>query len=78
MKMVKRDFLFEESVAKHLEELAESENKSMTLILQEMIEKKYKDIKVKKRVEAFKKIVGSSNGYYKDLTIQEIKAEMDV
>ncbi len=78
MKTVKKKFIFEESVAKHLEELAKDEKKSISLLLQDMIEKAYSKIDKKKKLESAKKIIASSNGYYENLTIQEIKANQNV
>ncbi len=75
---VRKNFVFDEEVAEHLKEIAKEQGKSMTAVIQDMIENSYKDIEKKKKLEALKKIAGSSPGYYGDLTIQEIKASMDV
>ena len=75
---VRKNFVFDDEVAEHLEELAKDKGKSMTAVIQEMIEASYADIEKRKKLEAAKRIIGSSDGYYGDLTIQEIKANMDV
>jgi len=50
----------------------------MTALVQEMIEERYKQIKVKKRMEAFNRIKGSATGLIGDTSIQSIKANRDV
>ncbi len=75
---VRKNFVFDDEVAEHLEELAKDSGTSMTAVIQEMIEKSYADIAKRKKLEALKRIAGSSNGLFGDLTIQEIKANMDV
>ena len=75
---VRKNFVFDAEVAEHLEELAKDKGKSMTAVIQEMIETSYADIEKRKKLEAAKRIIGSANGVFGDLTIQEIKANMDV
>ncbi len=75
---VRKNFVFDEEVAQHLQELAKERGKSMTAVIQDMIEENYADIAKKKKLEALKRISGSSPGYYGDLTIQEIKANRHV
>ena len=75
---VRKNFVFDEEVAAHPEEIAKEEGKSMTVVEQEMIEKHYSDIKKRKKLEALERIAGSATGLFVDLTVQEIKANMDV
>lgn len=75
---VRKNFVFDDAVALHLEELAKREQKSMTALVQEMIEERYREIEREKKLAAFHAIVGSSPGLYVGKTIQSIKAEMDV
>ena len=75
---VRKNFVFTEEVAKHLEEIAEKDGKSMTSVLSEMIENRYKNISKEEKLKAFKSLVGSSTGMYTDKSIQSIKAEMNV
>jgi hypothetical protein len=75
---VRKNFVFDKTTALHLEELAKDTKKSMTALVQEMIEERYKQIKVKKRMEAFKRIKGSATGLLTNLSIQSIKANRDV
>ncbi len=75
---VRKNFVFKDEVAKHLEELAKERGKSMTAVVEELIENSYEDIEKKRKLEAAKRIIGSATGLFGDLTIQEIKANMDV
>ncbi len=75
---VRKNFVFDENIAIHLEEIAKDTKKSMTALIQEMIEERYRQIKVKKRIEALNQMRGSANGLLTNKTIQSIKAEMDV
>ena len=75
---VRKNFVFDSTVASHLEELANEGQKSMTAFLQEVIEERYEEIEVQKKLEALEAFVGSGTGLFGDLTIQEIKANWDV
>ncbi len=75
---VRKNFVFDEEVASHLEEMAKKEHKSQTALVQEMIEVSYKEISKKEKIKAFESIVGSATGVFGNLTVQEIKANMDV
>lgn len=75
---VRKNFVFDKNIALYLEELAKETQQSMTSLVQEMIEERYKEIKVKKRMEAFKRIKGSATGLLTDTSIQEIKANRDL
>ena len=75
---VRKNFVFDKNIAIYLEELAKEAKTSMTALVQEMIEERYKQIKVKKRMEAFNRIKGSATGLIGDTSIQSIKANRDV
>jgi hypothetical protein len=75
---VRKNFLFDENIAQHLEEVAKDAKKSMTAIIQEMIEERYDTIRVKKRLKALKAMDNSAYGLLTDKSIQSIKAEKDV
>ncbi len=73
---VRKNFLFDDDVARHLEEIAREEGKSQKQIAQEAIEQRYEAIKQKRRMEAFKALVGSApEGSLKDVDIKGIQAE---
>jgi hypothetical protein len=75
---VRKNFVFEKNIAQYLEELARESKKSMTALVQEMIEERYKEIKVKKRMRAFNAIDGSATGLLTDFSIQSIKANREL
>jgi len=76
--IIRKNFAFEENIVKKLEELAKQSQKSMTALIQELIEERYKQIEKQKKKEAFKKIKGSATGLLKDKTIQGIKRDYEV
>ena len=76
--VVRKNFVFDQSVAEHLDALASSMKTSLTKTVQELIEERYAQIEQKKKLEAFESIVGSATGVFGNMTIQEIKASMDV
>lgn len=76
--VVRKNFVFDQSVADHLEELAKSMKTSLTKTVQELIEERYAQIEQKKKIEAFESIVGSATGVFGEMSIQEIKASMHV
>ncbi|MEA3491967.1 MAG: hypothetical protein U9R27_08730 [Campylobacterota bacterium] len=75
---VRKNFVFEKDVALHLEELAKETQQSMTSLMQEMIEERYKEIKIKKRLKAFNRLKGSATGLFTDESIQSIKANREL
>lgn len=75
---IRKNFVFDAIVAEHLEELAKENKKSMTALLQEMIEKAYSEIEKRKKIAAAKSIIGCANGLFTDKSVQSIKANMDV
>ncbi len=75
---VRKNFVFSEEVAMHLEEMAKENGQSMTSFVEEMIEERYRSKKVQKRLQAFQKFSGSANGLFEDKSIQSIKADMHV
>jgi len=74
---IRKNFLLDEEVAKHLEELAKKENTTQTNIIKNMIEEKYEEYSVEEKLEALARITGCMNGMIgDDVSIQSIKAEM--
>ncbi|WP_321777760.1 hypothetical protein [Sulfurimonas sp.] len=75
---VRKNFLFDDEIAEHLEEIAKKENTTQTQVVKNLIEEKYDEISVEEKLEALHAFAGSGTGLYGDLTIQKIKANMDV
>jgi len=79
---VRKNFVFSEEIAMHLEEMAKENGQSMTSFVEDVIEEKYRSKRVSKRLEAFNRSIeiGESigKGLFKGKSIQSIKADMDV
>ena len=76
---IRKNFLFDEETVEHLKSIATKAKVSQTQVIKELIEEKYEEISVEEKLEALYAFAGSGTGLYGDtLTIQEIKASMDV
>jgi hypothetical protein len=75
---VRKNFILDKNIALYLEELAKDENKSMTSLIQEMIEERYQIIRIKRRLVALEKIDNLAHGLLTNLSIQSIKEQKDV
>jgi len=75
---IRKNFLFDEEIVEHLKKIAAQENSNQTQVLKNLIEAKYQEISLQEKLEALYAFAGSGTGLYGDLTIQEIKANMDV
>ena len=79
---VRKNFVFKEEVASHLEEMAKENAQTMTAFVEEMIEQRYESKKVAKRLEAFYSTMEIAeqlgDGLLRDKSIQSIKSEMHV
>ena len=51
--VVRKNFLFDENIAKYLKELSQDENTNMTAYLSGLIEKQYQKREKQKRLDAF-------------------------
>ncbi|CAA6826677.1 MAG: Unknown protein [uncultured Sulfurovum sp.] len=59
---IRKNFLFDEEVAKHLEEIAKLKGHTQTQTIQEFIEKEYKKISIKKKLATLDEIEDSFHG----------------
>jgi len=75
---VRKNFIFDDEIASHLEQIAARREKTQTQIIKELIEKEYQEVSKEQKLEAIYKFAGSGTGLFGDLTIQEIKANRDV
>ena len=73
---IRKNFLLDKEIAKHLEELAKRENTTQTNVIKNMIEEKYQEISVQEKLDAIKVFAGSCPGMFVDKSIQSIKMEM--
>jgi len=70
---IRKNFLFEQKIAEQLEEIAKAEGKTQTQIAQEAIEERYKQIKMKKKLEALERLAGSLTGKIGDMDVKEAR-----
>lgn len=75
MTTIRKNFALDENAAKHLEELSQISEQSMTYLVQEMIEERYKRVKARKRVEALERMTNSASGLFTKKSVQTIKAD---
>jgi len=73
---IRKNFHFDDTVAKHLEEIAKTEGKTQTQVTQEAIEEKYKQISIKKKLEALDRLAGCApKGSLVDVDVRDIRVE---
>jgi hypothetical protein len=73
---VRKNFLLNDEIARHLEEIAKKQNMTQTDVIKNMIEQKYQEYSVQEKLEAFRAIVPMSSGSLAGQSIQSIKEEM--
>jgi len=69
---IRKNFLFDDYVAKHLEEIAKIEGKTQTQIAQEAIEERYKKIAIQKKLTALESLLGVANGVLIDVDVKDV------
>jgi len=72
---IRKNFLFDEKIAKHLEEIAVMEGKTQTQAIQEAVEEKYKQISIKKKLTALDALAGTFSGMLTDVDAKDIRTE---
>ena len=74
---VRKNFLLDDEIAKHLEAIAKKENTTQTNVIKNMIEEKYQQYSREEKLEAFYKLKGCMNGLIgSDVSVQSVKMEM--
>lgn len=73
---IRKNFLLDDEIAKHLEEIAKKENTTQTNVIKNMIEEKYQKYSVQEKLEAFYSIKGMTPGSLVGKSIQSLKADM--
>lgn len=74
---VRKNFVFKKEIAEHLEAISKKDGKSMTLVVQELIEEKYLEISKEEKLEALHAFAESMKSVpieFQGMSIQEIKA----
>jgi predicted transcriptional regulator len=72
---VRKNFNFDDEVAKHLEELASIEAKSKTDVVQEAVELKYGKLEIQKKLDALEALTDSFHGLLTDVDAKEARVE---
>jgi len=72
---IRKNFLFEQEVAKHLEALAKAEGKTQTQIVQEMTEERYKKICKKQKLDTLKKLKHSPAANIGDIDMRQMRID---
>ena len=72
---IRKNFLFDEEIAKHLEEIAKLKGQTQTQTIQEFIEEEYKKIDTKKKLAILDKIAGSLTGKIGNIDAKEARIE---
>lgn len=54
---IRKNFLLDDEIARHLEEIAKKENTTQTNVIKNMIEQRYEEYSVEEKLEAFSRIV---------------------
>lgn len=73
---VRKNFLLDEKIAKHLEEIAKKENITQSEVIRKLIEEKYQEFLKKEKLKAFKSLTMVEPGSLVEKSIQSIKEEM--
>ena len=73
---IRKNFLLDDEIAMHLEEIAKKENTTQTKVIRNMIEEKYQEISIQEKLEAFRAIIPMPPGSLVGKSIQSIKEEM--
>jgi len=72
---IRKNFIFDEKVARHLEEIAKAEGKTQTQIAQEAIEERYKQISIKEKLMIFDEIQDAFHGLLTDVDAKSVRIE---
>ena len=72
---VRKNFLFRDEVARHLEEIARREGKTQTQVVQEAIETTYGKSEKERRLEALEALTGRLTGKIGDIDLKKERAE---
>jgi predicted transcriptional regulator len=76
---IRKNFLFDQKTAKHLEEIAKSEGKTQTQIAQEAIEERYMKISIQKKLNILDEIDDTFHGLLTtvDTSVSRIEHTME-
>ncbi len=72
---IRKNFHFDEKVAKYLEEIAKEKGKTQTQVVQDAIENEYKKISIKKKLKALNELAGCATGLLSDVDLKQVRKE---
>jgi hypothetical protein len=72
---VRKNFLFRDEVARHLEEIARREGKTQTQVVQEAIETTYGKSEKERKLEALEALTDSFHGELTDVDIRQVRTD---
>jgi len=73
---IRKNFVLDEAIAKHLETLAKEQGTTQTAIVSNLIEEQMRERLIQEKLEALERFTGSATGLLEGMTIQSIKEEM--
>jgi len=72
---IRKNFLFDEEIVKHLEEIAKLKGQTQTQTIQEFIKKEYKKISIKKKLAILDEIEDSFHGLLTNVDAKSARIE---
>jgi len=72
---IRKNFLFDEEVARHLEEIAKLKGQTQTQTVQEFIQNEYKKISAKKKLAILDEMAGSLTGKIGNIDAKEARVK---
>ena len=72
---IRKNFLFDEEIAKHLEEIAKLKGQTQTQTVQEFIQNEYKKISAKKKLAILDEMAGSLTGKIGNIDAKEARVK---
>jgi len=72
---IRKNFLFDEEIARHLEEIAKLKGQTQTQTVQEFIQDEYKKINAKKKLAILDEIADSFHGLLTDVDAKAARIE---
>ena len=72
---VRKDFLFRDEVARHLEEIARRQGKTQNEVVQEAIETTYSQSEKERKLEALEALKDSFHGELTDVDMHQVRVE---
>lgn len=72
---VRKNFIFDSEIAKHIEEIAKLDGKTQTQVVQEAVEERYKEIRIQEKLALFDEIHDSFHNLLTDVDAKSLRVE---